>query len=112
MPQLPPVADSRARDAANALRLLELAHTGRVLFGSDAPTVGLRRAKLAQEASRWVHQCVASVMGGLNIEDAAYEMDKVASEVQRMVFGGAALALEDDIILETPEVVNNKASLW
>lgn len=107
---------SRAIRVSNSQQLLLLAHTGRILFGSDAPTTTMRRTTLADNVRRWTRNTAAigtnsfqsfgtlfltpflrPVMGGLNIEDVPTEMERVARRAEEAVLGGAAVALLEGV---------------
>ena len=74
--------------------LLSLVLEGRILFGSDTPTVTHTRATLAELTRAWVREAVARCVGALEIEDMNAEMVRVGEEAERCVFGEAALRLD------------------
>ncbi|KAK4703636.1 hypothetical protein P7C70_g2582, partial [Phenoliferia sp. Uapishka_3] len=78
-------------------QLLSLVLKGRILFGSDTPTVTVTRSYLAFDVRRWIREAVAKCVGSLGIEDMYAEMGRIGEEAERMVFGEAASRLESGV---------------
>lgn len=57
----------------------------------------MTRSQLALDTRHWIRQAVARCVGALGVEDVYAEMEKLGQEAERMVFGEAALRLEDGV---------------